>query len=75
MVEKCCQIVGASACVIFILLQKIQKMAKCTFWCRLTRVVLDKVQRAVKWLCCVCVLHEAVTASREPYEIELCRDH
>ena len=40
-------IVGASACVIFILHQKIQKMAKCTF----IRVVPDKVQRAVKWLC------------------------
>jgi len=37
--------------VIFILHQKIQKMAKCTFWYQLTRVVLDKVQRAVKWLC------------------------
>ena len=49
------QIVGASACVIFILLQKIQKMVKCTFWYRLTRVVLDKVQRAIKWLCVVCV--------------------
>ena len=49
------QIVGASACVIFILLQKIQKMAKCTFWYRLTRVVLDKVHRAVKWLCVLCV--------------------
>jgi len=43
--------VGASACVIFILLQKIQKMAKCTFSYRLTRVVADKVHRAVKWLC------------------------
>jgi len=49
------QIVGVSACVIFILLQKIQKMAKCTFWYRLIRVVPDKVHRAVKWLC-VCVL-------------------
>jgi len=37
--------------VIFILHQKIQKMAKCTFWYQLTRVVPDKVQRAVKWLC------------------------
>ena len=45
------RIVGASAYVILILLQKIQKMAKCTFWYRLTRVVPDKVQRAVKWLC------------------------
>jgi len=44
------QIVGVYACVIFILLQKIQKMAKCTFWYRLTRVVLVKVHRAVKWL-------------------------
>ena len=42
------RVVGASACVIFILHQKIQKMAKCTFWYRLTRVVQDKVQRAVK---------------------------
>jgi len=44
------RMVGASACAIFILLQKIQKMAKCAFWYRLTRVVLDKVQRAIKWL-------------------------
>jgi len=44
-------IVGVSAYVIFILHQKIQKMAKCTFWYQLTPVVLDKVQRAVKWLC------------------------
>ena len=51
------QIVGASACVVFILLLKIKKMAKCTFWYWLTRVVPDKVQRAVKWLCmCVCVI-------------------
>jgi len=45
----CC----VSACVIFILHQKIQNMAKGTLW-----VVPDKVQRAVKWLCvfvCVCV--------------------
>ena len=48
------QIVGASAWVIFILHQKIQKMAKCTFWYWLTRVVLDKFQRAIKWLCGVC---------------------
>jgi len=49
-------IVGVSACVIFIFHQKIQKMAKCTFWYQLTRVVPDKVLRAVKWLCaCVCV--------------------
>jgi len=48
------RIIGASDCVIFILLQKIQKMAKCTFWYQLTRVVPDKVQRAVKWFC-VCV--------------------
>jgi len=50
------EIVGASACVIFILHQKIQKMAKCTFWFQLTQVVPDKVQTAVKWLCvCVCL--------------------
>ena len=54
-------IVGVSASVILILHQKIQKIAKCTFWYQLTRVVPD-VQRAVKWLCvhvcarvCVCV--------------------
>ena len=29
---------------------KIQKMVKCTFWYRLTWVVPDKVQRAIKWL-------------------------
>ena len=44
-------IVGASACVIFILHLKIKKMAKCSFWYLLTRVVPDKVQTAVKWLC------------------------
>jgi len=48
------RIVGMSACVIFTLHQKIQKMAKCTLWYQLTQVVPDKVQRAVKWLC-VCV--------------------
>jgi len=48
------RIVCVSASVIFILHQKIQKTAKCTFWYQLTRVVPDKVQRAVKWLC-VCV--------------------
>ena len=45
------QIVSVSACVVFILHQKIQKMAKCTFWYQLTRVISVKVQRAVKWLC------------------------
>ena len=44
-------IVGVSACVIFILHQKIQKMVKCTFCYQLSRVVLDKVQRAVKCVC------------------------
>jgi len=39
--------------VIFILLQKIQKMAKCRFRYRLTRVVPDK---AAKRLCVCCVL-------------------
>jgi len=54
-------IVGAFACVIFIFLQKIQKMAKCTFWYQLTRVVLDKVQRAIKWLyVCVCVPYNGI---------------
>ena len=53
---KSIQIVGVSACVIFILHQKIQKMAKCTFWYQLTRLVPDKVQRTVKLLCeYVCV--------------------
>jgi len=55
------QIVGASACVIFILLQKIQKMAKCTFSYRLIWVVPDKVQRAIKWLC-VCMYLWSVPA-------------
>jgi len=48
-------IVGVSACVISILRQKIQKMAKCTFWYQLTLVVLDEVERAVKWLCVLAV--------------------
>jgi len=39
-----------SACVIFILHQKIQKMVKCTFCYQLTRLVQEKVQRAIKWL-------------------------
>jgi len=39
------QIVGASACVIFIL-----QIAKCIFWYWLTRVVPDKVQRVIKRL-------------------------
>ena len=44
------------ACVIFILHQKIQKMAKCIFWYWLTHVVPDIVQRAINGLCvCVCV--------------------
>jgi len=43
-------VAGASACVIFILHQKIQKMAKCTFCYWLIRVVPDKVQGAIKWL-------------------------
>jgi len=48
--------VGVSACVIFILHPKIQKMAKCTFCYQLTRVVPDKVMRDVKWsFVCVCV--------------------
>jgi len=45
------RIVGVYACVIFNLHQKIQKIAKCTFWYQLTRVVPDKVKRAVEWLC------------------------
>ena len=49
------RIVDVSACVIFILHRKIQKMAKCTFWYQLIWVLQHKVQRAVKWLC-VCVL-------------------
>ena len=40
--------VGTSACVIFILHQKIQKMAKFTFWYQLTQVVPNKVQRTVQ---------------------------
>jgi len=38
------RIVGVSACVIFILHQKIQKMTKCTFWYQLTWVVPDKTR-------------------------------
>jgi len=56
------RIVGASVCVIFILHQKIQKMAKCTFWFQLNRVVPDKVQRSVKRLCvfvCSILVHLA----------------
>jgi len=30
------------------------KLPECFFWCRLTRVVQDKIQRAVKRLCVVC---------------------
>ena len=37
------RIVGVSACVIFILHQKIQKMTKCAFRYQLTQVVPDKV--------------------------------
>jgi len=36
------RIVGVSACVIFILHQKIQNMAICTFWYQLTWVVRTK---------------------------------
>jgi len=58
------QIVGAFARVIFILHQKIQKMAQFTFWYQLTRVVPDKVHRAVKWLCvCVCLLYNRLAYS------------
>ena len=39
---------------------EIQKMAKCTFWYQLTRVVPDKVQRAVKWLFVYMCLSELV---------------
>ena len=46
------RIVGVSACVIFILHQKIQETVKRTFWYRLTLVVTDKVQRPVKLLLC-----------------------
>jgi len=70
------RIVGVSACVIFILHQKIQKMAKCTFWYRLARVVSDKVQRAVKWLCvcvCVCVLMAMLLVVDGVGECEPCR--
>ena len=26
-----------------------------SFWCQLIWVVPDKIQRTIKWLCCVCV--------------------
>jgi len=71
-------IVGASACVIFILLQKIQKVAKCTFWYQLTGVVPDKIKRVVKWLCvCVCLMtvplvcNPAVTLSSHTHCVSL----
>jgi len=50
------RIAGASACVIFIVLQKIQKTPKCTFWFWLTRVVPDKVQRAISYKMVVVVV-------------------
>jgi len=31
-------------------------VGECFFWYRLTRVVPDKIHRAIKWLCCVCLL-------------------
>jgi len=46
---------GVSACVIFILQQKIQKMAKYTFWYQLTRVVPDSPESCKMVVCCVCV--------------------
>ena len=51
------QIVGASACVIFILLQKIQKTAKCTFWYWLT----DKMV-----VCIVCNLKNTEKRVTQP---------
>jgi len=47
-------IVGVSACVIFILQEKIQKMAKCTFWYQLTWVVPGSPE-SCKMVVCVCV--------------------
>ena len=35
-----------------------------SFWCQLIQVVPDRVQRAVKWLCCVCV-------SKNPISVHL----
>jgi len=51
------RIVGVSACVIFILHQKIQKMAKCTLWYQLTPVV-GQSPESCKMVVCVCVCHE-----------------
>ena len=46
-----------------------QKMAKCTFWYQLMRVIPDKAQRAVKWLCvCVdkfCYLGDMLSVDRD----------
>ena len=39
--------VDVFVCVIFILLQKIQKMAKCTFWYQLTHVVPESRKMCV----------------------------
>jgi len=47
-------IVGTSACVIFILHQTIQKMAKCTFWYQLTRVP-GQIPESCKMVVCVCL--------------------
>jgi len=54
------QIVGASASVIFILHQKIQKVVKCTFWYWLTRVVPDRVHRAAKMVVVVVVVYTCI---------------
>jgi len=65
------QIVDASACVIFILHQKIQKMAKCTFWYQFTRVVPGKVQRAVKQWCVYIDIVFAFTSEQYATKIKI----
>jgi len=44
------RIVGASLCYLHF------DPAKCIFWYRLTRIVPNKVQRAIKWFC-VCMVN------------------
>jgi len=49
------RIVGVSACVICILHQKIQKMAKCTFWYQLTQGCPGQSPESCKMVVCVSV--------------------
>jgi len=54
-------------------------VGECFFWYRLTQVVLDKIQRAIKWLCvCVCpriwwAKYRTVWLQLLPKEVDWCR--